>query len=231
MRKGVDMTGEQKRFGELLLEALEEMDAKDGFSSVEIEAGAQEVSRLLAQARREIDEEDASAEQKQALVTEGDIVDFLEEGKALTHEQQRLLFADRELRDLFRDLKRRRSIALPSRGGERAATGPAVVEMPALIAAATDDSADFERRFAGGTLKINPVGIDAQVYVVFSFDDAAVISRALIVERSRDERIERLDLPPSDDGEIVLIKDLAVPADAELVALLRDPTATGAFLR
>ena len=34
-----------------------------------------------------------------------------------------------------------------------------------------------------------------------------------------------------DDGEIVLIKDLAIPADAELVALLRDPTATGAFLR
>jgi len=225
------MTVEQKSFGQLLLEALEEMDAKAGFSAAELEARAQDVGRLLAQARREIDEEDASAEQTQTVVSEGDIVAFLEEGKTLTHEQQRLLFADRALRDLFRELKRRRGIALPSRGGERAATGPGVIEMPALIAAATDDGADFERRFAGGTLKINPVGIDAQVYVVFSFDDTAVVSRALIVERPRDERIERLDLPPPDDGEIVLIKDLAIPADAELVALLRDPTATGAFLR
>lgn len=225
------MTVEQKSFGQLLLEALEEMDAKDGFSAAELEAHAQDVGRLLAQARREIDEEDASAEPTQMVVTEGDIVAFLEEGKALTHEQQRLLFADRTLRDLFRELKRQRSIALPSRGSERAASGPDVIEMPALIAAATDDGADFERRFAGGTLKINPVGIDAQVYVVFSFDDAATVSRALIVERPRDERIERLDLPPPDDGEIVLIKDLAIPAEAELVALLRDPTATGAFLR
>jgi hypothetical protein len=225
------MTVEQKSFGQLLLEALEDMDAKDGFSAAELEARAQDVGRLLAQARREIDDEDASAEREQAAVTEGDIVAFLEEGKALTHEQQRLLFADRTLRDRFRDLKRQRSIALPSRGGERTASGPHVVEMPALIAAATDDGADFERRFAGGTLKINPVGIDAQVYVVFSFDDAAIVSRALIVERPRDERIERLDLPPPDDGEIVLIRDLAIPADAELVALLRDPTATGAFLR
>jgi len=225
------MTGEQRRFGQLLLEALEDLNAKDGFSSAEIEARAHEVNRLLAKARGEIDAEGSPAEQKQAIVTEGDIVAFLEGGKALTHEQQRLLFADGALRGLFRDLKRQRSIALPSRGSERAATGPAVVEMPALIAAASDQGADFERSFAGGTLKINPVGIDAQVYVVFSFDDAAIVSRVLVVECPRDERIERVDLPPPDDGEIVLIKDLAIPADAELVALLRDPTAIGVFLR
>lgn len=225
------MTSEQKRFGQLLLEALEEMDAKDAFSSAEIEAGAREVNRLLAQARHEIDEEDVLASQDQGGVTERDIVAFLEEGRALTHEQQRLLFSNRALRDLFRDLKHRRGISLPSRVGEHAVTGLAVVEMPALIAAATDDGVDFERRFAGGILKINPVGVDSQVYVVFSFDDTALVSRALIVEHPRDERIQRVDLPPPDDGEIILIKDLAVPADAELVALLRDPTATGTFLR
>jgi hypothetical protein len=224
------MAGEQKRFGELLLEALEEMNATGELTAAEIEARAAETQRLLAQARREIDEEDSAAPQ-QATVTEGDIIAFLETGKPLTHAQQRLLFADRDLRELFRGLKRRHAVALPQRDGERSATESRVVEMPALIAAATDQGGDFQRPFAGGTLRINPVGIDRQVYVVFSFDDPTVVTRLLIVERPRDERIERLELPPPDDGEIVLIKDLAIPADADLVALLRDPNASGAFLR
>ena len=224
------MAGEQRRFGELLLEALEEMNATGELTAAEIEARAAETQRLLAQARREIDEED-SATPQQATVTEGDIIAFLETGKPLTHAQQRLLFADRDLRELFRGLKRRHAVALPQRDGERSATGPRVVEMPALIAAATDQGGDFQRPFAGGMLRINPVGIDRQVYVVFSFDDPTVVTRLLIVERPRDERIERLELPPPDDGEIVLIKDLAIAADADLVALLRDPNASGAFLR
>jgi hypothetical protein len=226
------MAGEQRRFGELLLEALEEMNATDELTAAEVEARAAEVQRLLAQARREIDEEDAAAQQQQqATVTEGDIIAFLEAGKPLTHAQQRLLFVDRNLRELFRGLKRRHAVALPQRDGERSATEPRIVEMPALIAAATDQGGDFRRPFAGGTLSINSVGIDRQVYVVFSFDDPTVATRLLIVERPRDERIERLELPPPDDGEIVLIKDLAIPADADLVALLRDPNASGAFLR
>jgi hypothetical protein len=225
------MAGEQKRFGELLLEALEEMNATGELTAAEVEARAAEVQQLLAQARREIDEEDAAAQQQQATVTEGDIIAFLETGKPLTHAQQRLLFVDRNLRELFRGLKRRHAVALPQRDGARSASEPRVVEMPALIAAATDQGGDFQRPFAGGTLRINPVGIDRQVYVVFSFDDPTVASRVLIVERPRDERIERLELPPPDDGEIVLIKDLATPADADLVDLLRDPNASGAFLR
>ncbi len=224
------MAGEQKRFGELLLEALEEMNATGELTAAEVEERAAEVQRLLAQARREIDEEDSAAQQ-QATVTEGDIIAFLETGKPLTHAQQRLLFADRDLRELFRGLKRRHAVALPQRDGERSATEPRVVEMPALIAAATDQGGDFRRPFAGGMLRINPVGIDRQVYIVFSFDDPTVATRLLIVERPRDERIERLELPPPDDGEIVLIKDLAIAADADLVALLRDPNASGAFLR
>ena len=84
---------------------------------------------------------------------------------------------------------------------------------------------------ATATLRINPVGIDEQVYVVFSFDDPSVVSRILFVERERDSRIERLELPPPDDGEIVLIKDLALAADADLVDLLRDLTTSGDFQR
>ena len=225
------MAGEQKRFGEILLEALEEMSATGEFSAAEVEARAAEVQRLLAQARREIDEEDAAAEQPQPTVTEGDVIPFRETGNPPTHAQQRFLFADRNLRELFRGLKRRHAVALPQRDHERSASDLRVVEMPALIAAATDQGGDFRRPFAGGTLSINPVGIDRQVYVVFSFDDPAIVTRLLIVERPRDERIERLELPPPDDGEIVLIKDMAIPADADLVALLRDPNASGAFLR
>jgi hypothetical protein len=227
------MTGEQRRFGELLLEALEEMNDAGDFAPGEIEAHVAEVQRLLAQAQRELDEEDSAAtDGEQASVAEQDIVAFFADGKPLNHAQQRLLFTDPALRELFRSLKRRHAVALTPSAGERVAnTGPRVVEMPALIAAASDQGPEFERPFAGGTLRINPVGIDEQVYVVFSFEDPAIATRVLIVEQPRDERIERLELPAADDGEIVLIKDLAVAADADLVGLLRDPSASGAFLR
>src|SRR5262245_47562817 len=100
------MAGEQRRFDERLQEAQEEMNAAGELTAAEVEARAAEVQRLLAQARREIDEEDAAArQQQQATVTEGDIIAFLETGKPLTHAQQRLLFTDRNLRELFRDLK------------------------------------------------------------------------------------------------------------------------------
>lgn len=226
------MAGEQRRFGDLLLEALEEMNAAGEFAPGEIDARVAEVQRLLAQARREIDEEDAAAQPSQVAVSEGDIIAFLETGKPLTHTQQRLLFTDPGLRELFRSVKRQHAVALPQRsGGQAPATDGRVVEMPALIAAAIDRGGDFQRPFAGGALRINPVGIERQVYVVFTFDDPATVTRVLIVERQRDERIERLELPAPDDGEIVLIKDLAVPEDADIVNLLRDPNSSGAFLR
>ena len=220
------MAGEQRRFSDLLLEALDEMSDPAGLPAAELDARVAEVQRLLARARQEIDAEDAATP---ATLGEQDVVAFVEQGKRLSHDQQRQLFADPALRALFRDLKRRNAVALPPAAGQ--ASGPRFAEMPALIAAATDQGPDFERPFAGGTLRINPVGIDEQVYVVFSFDDPAVVSRVLFVERARDSRIERLELPPPDDGEIVLIKDLAVAADADLVGLLRDLTTSGDFQR
>ncbi|MFO1159426.1 MAG: hypothetical protein U1E60_11350 [Reyranellaceae bacterium] len=218
------MAGEQRRFSDLLLEALDEMSDPVALPAGEIEARAAELQRMLAETRRKIDAEDAAAEPG---LTEQDVSAFVSEGRRLTHDQQRLLFADPGLRALFRDLKRRNAVVLPAAADQ--AAGPRFAELPALRAAATEQGAEFERPFAGGTLRINPVGIDEQVYVVFSFDDPAVATRVLFVERPRDSRIERLDLPPPDDGEIVLIKDLAVPADAELVDMLRDFTTSGDF--
>lgn len=220
------MAGEQRRFSDLLLEALDEMSDPAALPAAELDTRVAEVQRLLAQARQEIDAEDAATP---AQLSEQDVIAFVEQGKRLTHDQQRQLFTDPALRALFRDLKRRNAVALPAAAGQ--ASGPRFAEMPALIAAATEQGPDFERPFAGGTLRINPVGIDEQVYVVFNFDDPSVISRVLFVERARDSRIERIELPPPDDGEIVLIKDLALAADADLVDLLRDLTTSGDFQR
>lgn len=220
------MAGEQRRFSDLLLEALDEMSDPAGLPAAELDARVAEVQRLLARARQEIDAEEPATP---STLGEQDVVAFVEQGKRLSHDQQRQLFTDPALRALFRDLKRRNAVALPPVAGP--ASGSRFAEMPALIAAATDQGPDFERPFAGGTLRINPVGIDEQVYVVFSFDDPSVVSRVLFIERTRDQRIERLELPPPDDGEIVLIKDLALAADADLVDLLRDLTTSGDFQR
>jgi hypothetical protein len=219
------MAGEQRRFGDLLLEALDEMSDPAGLPAADIDARVAEVQRLLAQARQEIDAEDGVT----PVLSEQDVIAFVDEGKRLNHDQQRQLFTDPGLRALFRDLKRRNAVALPPAAGQ--AGSPRFAEMPALIAAASAQGPEFERPFAGGTLRINPVGIDEQVYVVFNFDDPSVVSRVLFVERARDSRIERLELPPPDNGEIVLVKDLALAADADLVDLLRDLTTSGDFQR
>ncbi|MBV8189074.1 MAG: hypothetical protein JOY64_04535 [Alphaproteobacteria bacterium] len=223
------MANEQRRFGDLLLEALDEMsEPVEQLTPAEIDARVAELHRQLAQARREIDEEDA---RQAATLTEQDVIALVEHGKRLTHAQQRLLFADAGLRELFRSLKQERAVALPpAEGGSGQSARPRVLQLPAQIAAATEQGEHYERTFEGVTLKIDPVGIDRQVYVVFTFDDPSIATRRLFVERPN-ERVEPLDLPPPDDREIMVIKDLAVAADAELVALLRDPTAFVDFQR
>jgi hypothetical protein len=222
------MSGRQRRFGELLQEVMDEMSEPVTFEPGEIDARVAEIHRLLAKAREEIDAEDAAEAAARASVAEDDIVAFFEKGTPFTHAQQRLLFADPSTRERFLALKRQYAAPLP--GGARA-PAPAIVEMPTQIAAAGAQGAEFERAFAGGTLKISPVGIGEQVYVLFSFDDPAVATRVLIVERARDEQIERIELPPPDAGEILLVKDLAVPEERALVNLLRDPNTSGVFLR
>ncbi|HUN41600.1 MAG TPA: hypothetical protein VMU81_15040 [Acetobacteraceae bacterium] len=225
------MSDKQWRFGELLREVFDEMQQPVEFAAGEIHAHAAKVQQLLAQARLELDAEDRAAA-AQAGVTDDDVIAFFTAGTPFTHAQQRLLFSDPGVRERFRERQQQYAITLPQPGGGQAtAPSPRIAEMPALIAAATDQGANFQRPFAGGMLTINPVGIGDQVYVVFSFEDPTIVSRVLIVKRTRDERIERLQLPPPDDGEIVLIKDLAVPADKDLVELLRDPHSSAVFLR
>jgi len=158
-------------------------------------------------------------------VTEGELRALLEKGMSLSHAQQRLLFTDPPTRERFLALRHQHAAYVQT------PAGPAIAEMRTRIAAAGPLDDKFERPLAGGTLRINPVGIGKQVYVVFSFDDPAVATRVLILDRARDERIERVDLPLPDAGEIVLIKDLAVPAEAALVDMLRDPSTSGVFLR
>ncbi|HUN40528.1 MAG TPA: hypothetical protein VMU81_09575 [Acetobacteraceae bacterium] len=225
------MTGVQRRFGDLLREVLDEMHGPVEISPDEIAADVAEVRRRLAQVRSGSDEARAAA-QGGPLLTESDLVAFFEGTTTLTHGQQRQLFADAGLRQRFEDLKRQRSARRPVPGNQETTqiAGP-VVELHALAAAATDQGSDFRRPFSGGQLRISPVGIDQQVYLIFTFDDPGIATRVLLVERSRDQRIERLELPAAEDGEILLVKDLAVPSDAELVALLRDPAAVGAFLK
>lgn len=178
-----------------------------------------------------VEETEASRPSAVALA---DLLGFLGEGRPLTHEQQRALFADSRLRAEFQCLKADFALSAGAQAGEGGRAVEAVrrpLEMPTQIAAASTAAADFLRPFEGGTLRICPAGIDEQVYIVITLDDPALVPRALLIEGQSRNRIEQMPLPARDgDGEIVLIKDLAEPADASLVELLRDPTATGVFL-
>jgi hypothetical protein len=223
------MSGRQRRFGELLQEVMDEMSEPVTFEPGEIDACVDEVRRLLAKARAEIDAEDAAEPKAQTSVTEADMLAFLENGTPFTHAQQRLLFADAPTRERFLALRRQYAAPLP--GGAPTPAAPAIAEIQTQIAAADAQGLEFERAFAGGTLKVTRVGIGEQVYVLFRFDNPEIATRALIVERVRDEQIERIELPPPDAGEILLIKDLAVPEEAALVDLLRDPNTSGEFQR
>jgi hypothetical protein len=183
--------------------------------------------------------EEAVPSPGQAL-TFSDLVAFLSEGKPLTHRQQRALFSNPTLRAHYDCLKRDFAVALPSDPARyRPAADTAVreevarvLELPALVAAADGDEPDFRRRFNGGALRICPVGIGEQVYVIISLDDPATAPRMLVLESTRRGKVQRIELPARDaDGEILIIKDLASERDAEIVDLLRDPTVTGIFLR
>lgn len=163
------------------------------------------------------------------------LVEFLANRKPLTVEQQRALFTSPRLISEFRCLKhdfalhaRQEPAAKPTGQGREHA---AIIELPALAAAASPGVADFDRQFVGGKLRICPTGIDEQVYVLIILDDPGLCPRTLVVESEDRQVIVSVALPERDsDGDILLIKDLSDEADSALVALLRDPTAKGTFL-
>jgi hypothetical protein len=216
----------RERLGSLLDEVLAERAPELSYSPAEVEAKAAALRASFAQIRKT---------SQQPAVSEADLVAFLIEGRALSHAQQRALFADPGLREQFRALKAQHAVALAPRADTTSSAEPAaapnLLAMPSLRAAATDPGARFSRKLAGGELQIHPAGVGNQVYVVFTLDDAAANPRILVVERARDMKLARIALPPADDSEILLVKDLDLPADAELIDLLRDPSSTGAFLR
>jgi hypothetical protein len=206
------MTESKRRLGEALLDALNRMRGPVEFAPGEIEAEAEALQLRLARARRELDEED--------------LVAFCNGEGNLSRSLQRRLFTDPSLRDRFRALQHERAVTLPVGSAGRP---DAIAEMPQRTAAADPPEIPFTRKLAGGSLSVDKVGIEQQVYVVIQFDPG-VSARRLVIERPLDGRVIRLDLSPADDGEVVLIKDLAVSEEAELIELLGDPSASGPFL-
>lgn len=175
----------------------------------EIESGLVDVFRRAA-----------LLEAEHPLLDEAGLIAFIEGRRALSQAQQQALFSDATLRARYQALKAERVV-------KRA--GRPVLDMPAQIAAATQREGAFARSLGGGKLRVEPVGIDAQVYVIIDIEDEAMPA-ALLLERVRDAAVLRLALPAAEDGQIVLIRDLAVPAEAMLMEMLRDPTTTGVFL-
>ncbi len=225
------MAEEPRPFNEIMLDVLAESrsavtaEPAARMSAEDIEAGLADVWRRAALTQDEAAGHDAA-------MLSAELVAFLIGEGTLTHDQQRRVFTDPALRQSYQQLKRTHGVRLPSEIGD-ASTGGAdrFLGMPAQIAAASAPAASSRRRLDGGWLSIEPVGIDHQVYLIFDFDDPEHACRTFVVERHRDARLVRIALPPAEDGQIVIIKDLAIPAEAELVALLKDPAVIGTFLR
>jgi hypothetical protein len=142
-----------------------------------------------------------------------EIVQFLNDpGRSLSMEEQRLLFADPKLRTDYRRLK----------------SQVAVAELPALAAASAGDV--NTRRFEGGTVRIHPSRIPGQIYIVLQFSRSANSPRTILLENADGDIIKR-SLPPADpSGEVMMVLDQKLAADAGFLRLISDPTSTGSFL-
>lgn len=174
---------------------------------------------------------------RSVVLTFADLVALLTDGRPLSPDQHRALFASPRLRAEFDSLKHSFATTWRSAGPQvagvpsTAATSLRILELPIQIAAADDPGADFHRQFEGGTLRICAAGVGEQVYLTITLEDPGIAPRALLLESKRHNRIERLTLPERDaDGEILIIKDLADAEDAVLVGMLRDPGVLGTFL-
>ena len=140
-----------------------------------------------------------------------EIVDFLTRpGAALSITQSRRLFVDPKLREAYRMLKTRLS----------------AMALPAVAAASS--GAVTERRFEGGTLRLSPSRNGVHANLLIRFDRPTTQTLVLLLE-SPDHGLVKLLVPASDSaGEALVILDVA--RDAAVIAALRDPASTGAFL-
>jgi hypothetical protein len=132
--------------------------------------------------------------------------------RSLTIEEQRSLFGDPQARADYRRLK----------------SQAAVAELPALAAASAGEVKS--RRFSAGTVDIHASRIPGQTYVLLRLNSPLSAPRTMLIESPEGEIVKRA-LPPADaNGEIMMVLDEKVDADANFLRLIRDPTASGSFL-
>ena len=135
---------------------------------------------------------------------------------ALPPEQQRALFADKRLREDFRQLKNAFSM----------------VALPALAAAS--DGAVVERTFDGGTVRLHAARKPGQYYAIFNFGPRSVYPTTLVLETPAGEQLKRV-LPAADlgfgrEGEIMIVGEMSDVDDQKFHQLLSDPSSVGHFL-
>lgn len=151
----------------------------------------------------------ADAVDSKVRVGLGELYAFLTDPSAtLTHEQQRLLFANSRLRADFRQLKQ--SLATASGG----------YVLP--TAAAASDGELAERQFAGGAIRIAiSDGHPDQVHLVLELTNSKLRPSRLIVEC--DGEVRKLQLDPPDEGVVQMLLDISLEQPAAVVRLLRQP--------
>lgn len=203
-----------KTIGELLAEVIAEEEPVS-FDAAHLEARAKELDMRLERLR----------------LSSADVRALVDEGRPLTRAQQRLLFTDPELRELYRELLRSREIQLRPEPRQAGRGEPRRLEMPALRAAATDQGPVFRRSLVGGELVIRPAGEGRKVWVIITFKEPETTPRTMMLDRARDHRKEPFHLSPPRDGQSLQIMDPDNPAHADILDLLRDPTTTGPFQR
>jgi hypothetical protein len=135
----------------------------------------------------------------------------------LSHEQTQSLFANTLLRESFRALKAQLVLW----------------NLPIVVAAASDGGV-VERHFEAGSLHLMQSGSHNHVYLTIRYevDSKSLSSCHLLVIETPQGGLTKLSLPPPDsEGEVFLVLDLGNKRDASVIAALRDPLASGTFVR
>lgn len=130
---------------------------------------------------------------------------------------------DRLTRLLFGDPRARRDLAaLRDR--------MALVRLPALAAASTDEALE-ERRFPGGVLTLVPARRGGQLYLSIRFDEPVPQGPLVLLVEGPGEDLARMPLPGADaEGALFAILDLADPGQASVAALLARPDCSATLL-
>lgn len=175
------------------------------------EAGPSPYDRAdLTFARRAALEEVVAAEPRLGV---HELVEFMSRPEAaLTHGQQRMLFADPRLREDFRRLK------------------AAYEAFPLPILAAASDGAAVERQLPSGSVRVHPSRLPQQVYVIIRYATPAKPPRMLLLESDAGEVVKRPLPEPDANGEVLIVCDTRQEADASFVRLISDPLTVGSFL-